>query len=162
MSSATKAAGSTKAAARVRVRRSPETADLPLPAYKTKGAAGMDLAAAVTTPISIAPGERKLVGTGLFIALPPGYEGQVRPRSGLAFEHGVTVLNAPGTIDEDYRGELKIVLVNHGARPFVVERGMRIAQLVIARFEQVELELVNELDDTERGAGGYGSTGKHG
>ncbi len=141
------------------IRRLPHAADLPLPVAATAHAAGLDLAAAVTAPVTIAPGGRALVPTGLAIALPPGWEGQVRPRSGLALRHGVTVLNAPGTIDADYRGEIGVVLINHGEVPFTVERGLRIAQLVVARVTRVAWELRDALDDTPRGAGGYGSTG---
>lgn len=147
-------------AVRVEVRRLPHGADLPLPAYKTELAAGLDLRAAIDTALEIAPGRRALVPTGLAIALPRGYEAQVRPRSGLALEHGVTVLNSPGTIDADYRGEIGIVLVNHGDERFVVRRGERIAQLVVAPVVQAELVEVASLDATERGAGGYGSTGR--
>ncbi|APR76182.1 Deoxyuridine 5'-triphosphate nucleotidohydrolase [Minicystis rosea] len=133
--------------------------DLPLPGYETVGAAGIDLPAAVTEPTTIAPGARELIPTGWAVAIPSGYEGQVRPRSGLALRHGITVLNAPGTIDADYRGELKVLLVNHGDAPFVVRRGDRIAQLVICPVLQVKLQLVDTLDATARGQGGYGSTG---
>lgn len=131
----------------------------PLPAYATPQSAGMDLRADLADPIILAPGERRLVPTGLFIALPEGYEAQVRPRSGLALRHGVTVLNAPGTIDADYRGELKVLLVNHGDAPFAVEDGERVAQLVVARHEVVAWQAVAELDATDRGEGGYGHTG---
>lgn len=133
--------------------------EVALPAYQSEHAAGLDLSAEVDGEIVLAPGERRLVPTGLAIALPHGCEGQVRPRSGLALKHGVTVLNAPGTIDEDYRGEVSVLLVNHGAEPFVIRRGMRIAQLVVARYERVAVSLVAELDETARGSGGYGSTG---
>ncbi len=135
--------------------------DLPLPAYKTAGAAGMDLAAAVPAdaPVTIAPGARALVGTGLMIAVPDGHEGQVRPRSGLALEHGVTVLNAPGTIDADYRGEVRVILVNLGSAPVTITRGQRIAQLVIAPVVQADILLTDTLEATARGAGGFGSTG---
>lgn len=133
--------------------------DAAVPAYQTEGAAGLDLSAALDKPITIAAGDRALVMTGIAIALPRGHEGQVRPRSGLALKHGVTVLNSPGTIDEDYRGEIGIVLVNHGKERFHVTHGMRIAQLVVAPVRQVEIREVSELDDTARGAGGYGSTG---
>jgi len=143
----------------VAVKQLAHGADLPLPAYATEGAAGLDLMAAVEADLVIAPGARALVPTGLAIALPRGYEAQLRPRSGLAFKHGVTVLNAPGTIDWDYRGELKALLVNHGEAPFVVERGLRIAQLVIAPVSRAVLLATDDLDDTARGAGGYGSTG---
>lgn len=134
--------------------------DAQLPKYMTDGAAGLDLVACVDEDVTIAPGARRLIGTGLAIALPPGHEAQVRPRSGLAHKHGVTVLNAPGTVDEDYRGEVKVLLVNHGQEPFVVKAGERIAQLVIAKVERVELAEVASLDETARGAGGYGHTGR--
>lgn len=135
--------------------------DLPLPEMKTAGAAGLDLPAAVPAdaPIMLAPGGRTLVPTGLTMAIPEGYEGQVRPRSGLAFSQGVTVLNAPGTIDADYRGELKVLLVNLGDAPVEITRGMRIAQLVITPVTATRLVEVEALDDTVRGAGGFGSTG---
>ena len=130
-----------------------------LPAYATPESAGMDLRANITEPIVLHPLERRFIPTGLYIALPPGYEAQVRPRSGLAFKHGITVLNSPGTIDSDYRGELGVLLVNLSNEDFTVEAGERIAQMVIARHEQGEFVEVEELDDTERGAGGYGHTG---
>lgn len=133
--------------------------DVPLPAYQTTGSAGLDVCADIDAPVVIPPGERRLVPTGFAMALPPGHEAQVRPRSGLALKHGVTVLNSPGTIDEDYRGEVAVVLVNLGQVPFTVERGMRIAQLVVAPVTHVAPVLVDELDDTQRGSGGYGSTG---
>ena len=130
-----------------------------LPAYATPESAGMDLRANITEPIVLHPLERRIIPTGLYIALPPGYEAQVRPRSGLAFKHGITVLNSPGTIDSDYRGELGVLLVNLSNEDFTVEAGERIAQMVITRHEQGEFVEVEELDDTERGAGGYGHTG---
>jgi dUTP pyrophosphatase len=133
---------------------------LPLPIYQTKGAAGMDLCAAVDADCAIEPGARQLLPCGIAIAIPTGYEGQVRSRSGLALKHGVAVLNAPGTIDSDYRGEVGVVLINHGDRPFKVSRGMRVAQLVIARVEQAEWTEVQELPETDRGPGGYGHTGE--
>jgi dUTP pyrophosphatase len=133
--------------------------DLPLPAYQSAGAAGLDLAAAVTEPVAIPPGGRRFVPTGIKVAIPEGYEGQVRPRSGLALRHGIGIVNSPGTIDSDYRGEIGIVLVNLGAEPFTVNRGDRIAQLVIAPIAHVDVEAVNALDATERGGSGYGSTG---
>jgi dUTP pyrophosphatase len=133
--------------------------DVPLPAYQTSGSAGLDVCADVAEAVVIPPGERRLVPTGFAMALPPGHEAQVRPRSGLALKHGVTVLNSPGTIDEDYRGEVAVVLVNLGKAPFIVEPGMRIAQLVVAPVTHVAPVLVEELDDTQRGSGGYGSTG---
>ncbi|MBN8993657.1 MAG: dUTP diphosphatase [Rhizobiales bacterium] len=144
---------------RVLVRRLANGADLPLPTVKTVSSAGMDLAAAVDAPVVLAPGKRALIPTGFAIALPEGYEGQVRPRSGLAVNHGVTVLNAPGTIDADYRGEVKVPLINHGEEPFTVTRGMRIAQLVVAPVSAVELREMDVLPDSNRGAGGFGSTG---
>ena len=131
----------------------------PLPQYATAQSAGMDLRANIDESIVLRPLERRLIPTGLFIALPEGYEAQVRPRSGLALKHGLTVLNAPGTIDADYRGEIGVVLVNLSDKDFVVNDGERIAHLVIARYEQAELQLVDVLDETERGAGGYGHTG---
>ncbi len=131
----------------------------PLPQYATAQSAGMDLRANTTEPFTLNPLERKLVPTGLFIALPEGYEAQVRPRSGLALKHGITVLNTPGTIDADYRGEIGVVLVNLSNEPFTVEPGERIAQMVIAKHEQADFLVVEELDETERGAGGYGHTG---
>jgi dUTP pyrophosphatase len=148
-------------AVEIRVLRLPHTADLPLPAYQSALAAGLDLVAAVPaqTPITIAPGGRAMIPTGIAIALPRGHEGQIRPRSGLAARHGVTVLNAPGTIDADYRGEVQVILINHGTEPFVIERGMRIAQLVVARVERAKLIEVQTLDATERASGGMGSTG---
>lgn len=145
---------------RLPVRVLPHGAGLPLPAYQTAGAAGMDLVAAVEAPTTIAPGARALVPTGLALALPEGYEGQVRPRSGLAARHGVTVLNAPGTIDADYRGEVQVILVNHGEAPFVVSRGDRIAQLVVAAVTRAAPVVVADLDETDRGSGGFGSTGR--
>ena len=147
---------------RITVLRLPNGAGLPLPAARTSGSAGLDLSAAVEMPLVIPPGGRALVPTGFAIALPAGHEGQVRPRSGLAIEHGVTVLNAPGTIDADYRGEVKVALINHGDRPFAVTRGMRIAQLVVAPVTAVSLVEVADLDETARGSGGFGSTGSAG
>ncbi|MBX3275570.1 MAG: dUTP diphosphatase [Sandaracinaceae bacterium] len=135
-------------------------ADARLPVYATEGAAGLDLAAALDAPLTLAPGARAAVPTGLAIQLPPGTEGQVRPRSGLAARHGVTVLNAPGTIDEDYRGEVRVLLVNLGAEPYAIEPGERIAQLVVAPVTRVRCEEVGALDATERGVGGFGSTGR--
>ena len=131
-----------------------------LPVRATPGAAGLDLCADLDAPLTLAPGQRVLVPTGLAIALPSGHEGQVRPRSGLAVKHGVTVINAPGTIDEDYRGEVKVALVNLGQAPFVIAPGERIAQLVLARVEHLAVSEVDALDSTSRGAGGFGSTGR--
>jgi len=143
---------------KVAVQRLPNGADLPLPAYATPGSAGLDLRAAQA--LTLKPGKRALVPTGLAIALPEGFEAQVRPRSGLAVKHGITVLNAPGTIDADYRGEIQVPLINHGEDDFVIARGDRIAQMVIARVEQVMLEEVTVLDGTARGSGGFGSSGR--
>lgn len=133
---------------------------LPLPAYQSDLAAGLDLVAAVDTPLHLAPGERALVPTGLAMALPAGFEAQVRPRSGLAAKHGVTVLNTPGTIDADYRGEVKVILINLGNTPFEIVRGERIAQMVIAPVLQAVIAEVETLSETQRGAGGFGSTGR--
>ena len=146
----------------VRIRRLPHAAGLPLPAYETALAAGMDLRAAVPAeePLVIAPGGRALVPTGLAIALPAGFEAQVRPRSGLALKHGITCLNSPGTIDADYRGEIGVILANLGEASFIVERGMRIAQLVVAPVARVRWREAETLDDTARGANGFGSTGR--
>jgi len=131
----------------------------PLPAYATTQSAGMDLRANIGSPITLKPMERRLIPTGLYIALPKGYEAQVRPRSGLALKHGITVLNTPGTIDADYRGELMVLLINFSAEDFIINAGERIAQMVIARHEQAAFVEVDILDETERGAGGYGHTG---
>jgi len=146
----------------VRITRLPHGADLPLPSYQSAHAAGLDLMAAVPAdaPLTLAPGGRALVPTGIAIALPPGTEGQVRPRSGLAAKHGLTVLNAPGTIDADYRGEVQVLLVNLGTEPVTLARGTRIAQLIVAPVAQAALREVESLDETPRGAGGFGSTGR--
>ena len=146
-------------AVEVTVIRLPHGADLPLPQYQSAQAAGLDLLAAVTTDVIIAPGQRALVPTGIAIALPPGSEAQVRPRSGLAARHGVTVLNTPGTVDADYRGEIQVILINFGDAPYVVERGARIAQLVIAPVQHATLSEGHELAGSKRGTGGFGSTG---
>ena len=145
----------------VRITRLPHGADLPLPEYQSALAAGLDLLAAVPAdaPLELAPGARALVPTGIAIALPQGFEAQVRPRSGLAARHGITVLNTPGTVDADYRGELQVILVNLGAEPFVVSRGMRIAQLIVAPVQRIKLVEVDALDSTVRAQGGFGSTG---
>jgi dUTP diphosphatase len=150
------------ATVKVEIRQLPHGEGLALPAYHSAHAAGLDLLAAVPedTPMMIAPGKYALVPTGLSIALPPGYEAQVRPRSGLAAKHGITVLNAPGTIDADYRGEISVLLINHGDAPFPVQRGERIAQMVIAPVTHAELVPVASLSATDRGAGGFGSTGR--
>tara|TARA_R110002072_G_scaffold106760_17_gene233086 strand:- start:6977 stop:7483 length:507 start_codon:yes stop_codon:yes gene_type:complete len=146
----------------VAVKRLAHSADLPLPSYATRQSAGLDLPAAVDGPLVIAPGQSVMVPTGLAIALPDGTEAQVRPRSGLAAKHGVTVLNAPGTIDADYRGEIKVLLINHSPTPFTVNRGERIAQLVIAPYLQARWREQEALDDSGRGEGGFGSTGRGG
>ncbi|MGE5475031.1 MAG: dUTP diphosphatase [Bacteroidales bacterium] len=143
----------------VAIQRLAHAADLALPRYESEHAAGLDLAACVPADITLAPGKRALVPTGFAIALPPGYEAQVRPRSGLAAKHGITVLNSPGTIDADYRGELAVILINLGEGAFTISRGMRIAQLVVAPVAQAELVETTELPATVRGAGGFGSTG---
>lgn len=144
----------------IAVRRLPHTADLPLPTYATAGAAGMDLLAAVNEPVTIGPGERSLIPTGLIVALPPGHELQIRPRSGLALRHGIVLPNSPGTIDEDYRGEVQVIVMNAGTEPFVVERGMRIAQAVLAPVVRARWHEVTELGSTARAEGGFGSTGR--
>lgn len=143
----------------VRIRRLPHADGLPLPAYETAGAAGMDVRAAVEAPLTLAPGAIALVPTGLVLEVPEGFEMQVRPRSGLAARHGVTLPNSPATIDSDYRGEVRVIMQNLGAEPFVVERGARIAQMVLQRVPRVEWVEVEELTDTARGAGGFGHTG---
>ncbi|MCX8666468.1 dUTP diphosphatase [Acetobacteraceae bacterium B3987] len=143
----------------VRVLRLPHSEGLDLPAYGTAGAAGVDFQAAVEVPLSLKPGERILVPTGLCIALPEGYELQIRPRSGLALKHGIMVPNSPGTIDEDYRGEIRIILINAGTEDFVIERGMRIAQGVLAPVVRMQWQECSSLDTTDRGHGGFGSTG---
>jgi len=130
----------------------------PNPAYQTNLSAGMDLHANIETSILLNPGERVLISTGLFIELPEGHEAQIRPRSGLALKHGITVLNSPGTIDADYRGEIKVLLINHGQEPFEIQNGERIAQMIVAKYERIHWETAVELNSTERGAGGYGST----
>lgn len=144
----------------IRVLRLPHGEGLPLPAYETAGAAGLDLRAAVTEPLVLESGGRALVPTGLVLEIPEGFEGQVRPRSGLAAKHGVTVLNAPGTVDSDYRGEVKVILVNLAAEPFAITRGDRIAQLVVAPVSRAVLVEAEAVSDSARGAGGFGSTGR--
>jgi dUTP pyrophosphatase len=145
---------------RVLVRVEPEGRGLELPRYQSANAAGMDLLAALESDLTLAPGERALVSTGIALALPPGHEAQVRPRSGLALRDGVTMLNSPGTIDADYRGTVKLIVVNHGAAPVTIRRGERLAQLVVARVERAALQVVDELPDSGRGDGGFGSTGR--
>ena len=144
---------------KIRIRRLPHGEGLPLPAYATAGAAGMDLLAAVREAVTVPPGGRALIPTGLMLALPPGHELQIRPRSGLALRHGFVLPNSPGTIDEDYRGELQVIVLNAGDTPFIVERGMRIAQAVLAPVLRAEWEEVADHDGTARGTGGFGSTG---
>jgi dUTP pyrophosphatase len=148
------------APARVRIRRLEGAGDLPLPVRATAHAAGFDLRAALPEPLTLQPGERAMVPTGIAIALPAGFEAQVRPRSGLAAKHGVGVVNGPGTIDADYRGEIRVILINLGGEPVRFERGDRIAQLVVQRLPEIEWETVDTLDDTARGAGGFGHTGE--
>ena len=145
----------------VKIKRLPHGAGLDLPAYTTAGAAGADVLAAVDKPVTIAPGKRVLIPTGFCIALPSGYELQIRPRSGLALKHGIVLPNSPGTIDEDYRGEVQVIVLNAGDAPFVVERGMRIAQAVVAPVVRGEWREVEGLDETVRSGGGFGSTGTH-
>jgi dUTP pyrophosphatase len=146
--------------ATIAIQRLPGAHDLPLPAYATAGAAGLDLCAAVAADVVLNPGARAIIPTGYAIALPPGYEAQVRPRSGLAAKNGLTVLNSPGTIDADYRGEIGVILINHGDAPFTITRGLRIAQMVIAAYSTVTWAETATLPETARGAGGFGSTGK--
>jgi dUTP pyrophosphatase len=143
----------------VKIRRLPHGAGLDLPSYATAGAAGMDILAAVSAPVILAPGKRALIPTGFAIALPPGYELQIRPRSGLALKHGITLPNTPGTIDEDYRGEVQIIIMNAGDEHFTITRAMRIAQAVLAPVVRASFTEVADLDSTERGTGGFGSTG---
>jgi dUTP pyrophosphatase len=145
----------------LRIKKLENSKELALPKYETSGSAGMDLLAAIDEPIVIKHGEIKLVKTGIAIALEKGYEAQVRPRSGLALKNGITVLNTPGTVDSDYRGEVCVILINHSQTDFTITRGMRIAQMVIAKYEQAKIEVVENLDETSRGSGGFGSTGHH-
>lgn len=144
---------------RVSIQRLPHARDLPLPSYATAGSAGLDLRAAVDHDVEIRPGVHTAIPTGIAIALPDGFEAQIRPRSGLALKHGITMLNAPGTIDSDYRGEIKVIVINLGGEPFRVTRGMKIAQMVVARHEQIQFAETDELPATIRAAGGFGSTG---
>ncbi len=144
---------------RIEVKTLPHFEGLPLPQYHTEGASGIDLLAACQDPITLQPGDRALVPTGMIIALPPHYEAQIRPRSGLAIKHGITLLNTPGTIDADYRGEIQIILINLAKETFTVTRGMRIAQMVLAEVVKAKLEIVDNLEATRRGAGGFGHTG---
>ena len=143
----------------IRIKREPGCGDLPLPSYQTSGASGMDLCAAVEGDVALPPGERKLISTGIRISVPEGFEAQVRPRSGLAFKHGIGVLNAPGTVDSDYRGVVSVILFNSGKEPFTIKRGDRIAQMVIQKVVKAEWIESDDLDETERKSGGFGSTG---
>ena len=146
---------------KVLIRRTGESSDLALPAYATAGSAGLDLRACISQPITLPPGGRALVGTGIAVALPTGTEAQIRPRSGLAAEHGVTLLNSPGTVDSDYRGEIRLVVINHGQAPYTIQRGDRIGQMVVGSVLRVALEEVSKLPESERNAGGFGHTGKN-
>ncbi len=148
-----------KPSTRVQVTRLPHGQNMDLPKYETSGSAGMDLRAAIGAPIKLDPRQKSLIPTGIAIAIPKGYEAQIRPRSGLAIKHGITCLNSPGTIDSDYRGEIKIILINHGAESFSIEPKARIAQIIFAPVTQIEWEKVDRLEETERGAGGFGHTG---
>lgn len=143
----------------VRVYRQPACEDIPLPAYATEHAAGMDIRAAVTEPVVLQPGQRAMIPTGLHVELPPGIEAQIRPRSGLAARNGITMLNSPGTIDADYRGEIRVIVINHGNQPFTVQRGDRVAQMIVAPVIQVRWQDAESLNDTKRGHGGFGHTG---
>ena len=143
----------------IRFKRLKGCRDIPLPKYETVGSSGMDLRASISGPILLNPGEIKLIPTGLIVSIPPGYEGQVRPRSGLALKHGIGLVNAPGTIDSDYRGEIRIIMINWGKSQFIIRRGDRIAQMVICRVARADIKLVDNLDSTVRGAGGFGHSG---
>lgn len=149
----------TKSNVKILIQRVPGTEDLPLPGYATPGAAGIDLLAAVDSEFTLQPGERSLISTGLRAAIPEGYEGQIRPRSGLALRHGISMVNSPGTIDSDYRGIIQIIIINHGSEPFAIKRGDRIAQMVIAPVIRAELEESVDLPETARSEGGFGHTG---
>jgi dUTP pyrophosphatase len=142
------------------IHREPEALDLPLPAYATDGAAGMDLYAALENDLLLSPGERASVSTGIRIAVPPGFEAQIRPRSGLAIRHGLSMVNSPGTIDSDYRGVIRVILINHGSEPIILKRGERVGQMVVCPVVRVEWNETTELDDTARGDGGFGHTGR--
>lgn len=144
----------------IKFKRHPHAGDNPLPSYESSSAAGMDIRAALGEQVTLQPGERKLIPTGFSMAMPGGCEAQVRPRSGLAIKHGITLLNSPGTIDADYRGEIKVIVVNHGEQPYTIQHGDRIAQLVVSRILQMNSKEVETLEQTERGEGGFGSTGK--
>jgi len=144
----------------VKIKKLDNASDLPMPHYATEQSAGLDLSAAIENEVVLKSGETKIIPTGIAIALPAGTEAQIRPRSGLAAKHSITVLNSPGTIDADYRGEIKAILINHSNEDFIITRGMRIAQMVIAKYEHVKFDEVESLDETQRGTGGFGSTGK--
>ena len=152
--------GESKGRVQVRLKRFPHARDLDLPAYATPGSAGVDLAAAIDEPLTLEPGRIALVPTGIAVALPPGFEGQIRPRSGLATKHGISLVNAPGTVDSDFRGEMRCSLINLGRESYTIHRGDRIAQMIIAPVHQAEFVEVDELSESERGSGGWGSTGK--
>jgi dUTP pyrophosphatase len=143
----------------IKIRRLDETADLPLPSYESEGSSGMDLRASVTEPVLLNPGEIRLIPTGLAVSVPHGYEAQIRPRSGLALKHGIGMVNSPGTIDSDYRGEIGIIVINWGQRPFIIRRGDRIAQMIITKVYQADIMEVGVLESTERGEGGFGHSG---
>jgi dUTP pyrophosphatase len=143
----------------VKIRRLEDNEELPLPSYRSENSSGMDIRASVKDPVLLKPGEIRLIPTGLAVSVPTGYEAQIRPRSGLALRHGISMVNSPGTIDSDYRGEIGIILINHGAEPFTIRRGDRIAQMIISKVYHAELVEVDELDHTARGQGGFGHTG---
>lgn len=144
---------------RIKIRRFKGNEDIPLPAYESSGSSGMDIRAAVNDPVPLMPGDIRLIPTGIAVSVPPGFEAQIRPRSGLAFKHGIGMVNSPGTIDSDYRGEIGIIMINWGSKPFIVKRGDRIAQMIISRVYQADFEKVEVLDTTTRGKGGFGHTG---
>lgn len=143
----------------IKIKRLENNTDLPLPDYETAGSSGMDIRASVEAPVLIKPGEIRLIPTGLAVSIPPGYEGQIRPRSGLALKHGIGMVNSPGTIDSDYRGEVRIIVINWGGKPFKIERGDRIAQMIISKVYNAEIVEVDDLDSTTRGEGGFGHSG---
>ena len=143
----------------IKIKRLESSIDLPLPYYETEGSSGMDIRASVREPVLMKPGEIKLIPTGILVSIPPGYEGQIRPRSGLALKHGVGLINSPGTIDSDYRGEIAIIMINWGERSFTIRRGDRIAQMIISKVQRADLVEVDDLDSTKRGDGGFGHSG---
>jgi len=144
---------------KIRIRQKEDAVDLPLPGYATSGSSGMDLCADVKGEVTLEPGKVRLISTGIYLSIPPGYEAQIRPRSGLALKHGITLLNTPGTIDSDFRGLVSLILVNLGSEPFTIKRGLRLAQMVINEVVNAEFEIVRELDETKRSVGGFGHTG---